>query len=65
MNELEFILQLFDGLTPAVTALLYFVFNCLVQSLSDPDASSTRFYVFIFKFAHRIAGNTNVARKKV
>ncbi len=65
MYELGQISKVFEGLTPAMTALLYFVFNCLVQSMPDPDPGSTTFYVWLFKFLHTLAGNTNVVRKKV
>ena len=65
MNELGQISKLLEGLTPGTVALLYFVFNCLVQSMPDPDAGSTTVYVWLFKFLHTLAGNTNVVRKKV
>lgn len=65
MNELEPISKLFEGLSPGMTVLLYYVFNCLVQSMPDPDPGSTTVYVWAFKFLHTLAGNINVSRKKV
>ena len=65
MNELEPISKLVEGLSPGMAMLLYYVFNCLVQSMPDPDAGSTTAYVWVFKFLHTLAGNINVSRKKV
>ena len=40
-----------------------YVWSCFVQSLPDPTTQDPRLYVFIFRFAHALAGNTNVIRK--
>jgi len=42
---------------------LYFIFNCMVSAMPDPDDKSTTFYVWFFKFLHTFAGNLNLTRK--
>lgn len=59
MGEL---LKLLDGwLTPDRVFMLYYVFNCAVQSMPDPNGSKS--YRWLFKFLHLVAGNTNMTRK--
>lgn len=41
--------------------MLYYVFNCAVQSMPDPNGS--KLYRWAFKFLHLIAGNINMTRK--
>lgn len=50
-----------DYLTVDRMALLYFVFNCAVQALPDPNGGKV--YRFFYQFFHLLAGNTNVVRK--
>lgn len=41
----------------AVTLGIYHVGSAFIGSLEMPDASSSKFYRFFFKFANRIAAN--------
>jgi hypothetical protein len=49
--------------TPSFVAAGYFIFNCLLQALPDPNATSGSLYNFAFRFAHLVGGNTMLARK--
>lgn len=62
MDELTKLLVAVDEwLTTDRTIMLYYIFNCAVQSMPNPD--SGRLYTWVFKFAHMVAGNINVTRK--
>lgn len=63
MNEMP---QLFDGwLTADRVVMLYYIFNCTVQSMPTPDSNSSAIYVFVFKMIHLLAGNINMTRKVI
>jgi hypothetical protein len=47
-----------------LTWMVTYVFNSAVQALPDPDMTSSKKYVFFFRFMHALAANINVARKK-
>ena len=49
--------------TPSFVAAGYFIFNCAIQALPDPNETSGRLYTFAFRFAHLVGGNTILARK--
>lgn len=49
--------------TPSRVAAAFWIFAAMVQSLPDPDERSGKLYAFAFRFAHVVAGNTNIARK--
>lgn len=49
--------------TPSFVAAAFWIFAAAVQSLPDPDETSGKMYAFAFRFAHVVAGNTNIARK--
>lgn len=49
--------------TPSFVAAAFWIFAAAVQSLPDPDCTSGKFYVFAYRFAHMVAGNTALARK--
>ena len=50
-------------ITPSFVAAAFWIFAAAVQSLPDPDETSGKLYAFAFRFAHVVAGNTNIARK--
>ncbi len=62
MDELLKLLAAIDKwLTHDRVIMLYYVFNCTVQSMPDPNGN--KLYRFAFKFMHLIAGNINMTRK--
>jgi len=64
MNDLASFLAGIDGyLTADRIVLIYYVFNCAVQSLPDPNGG--KFYQFIYRFCHLLAGNTNLVRRQL
>ncbi len=54
-----------EWLTTDRVVMLYFVFNTAIQALPDPGPESGLIYRFLFRFAHSLAGNINVVRKRL
>lgn len=61
--------QFLEALTVYLTVdramFVYFIYNAAVQALPDPLPEGSRFYLFVFRFAHALAANINVVRKQV
>ena len=65
MTDLERLLNLLSVyLTVDRVVLFYFVYNAGVQALPDPLPEGSRFYLFLFRFAHALAANINVVRRQ-
>jgi hypothetical protein len=58
---MQSVIELFSN--PLVWKLLisYWVFSAIVGAMPTPEANSSKFYVFLFRFAHAMGGNLNRA----
>lgn len=61
MSEFDYFLAWW---TPERVLVLYYVYNNAVQALPDPLPSSSRFYLFFYRFAHGIAANWGVVKRE-
>lgn len=66
MNELGQLMQA-PSVDPntVIIIMAWYILNCMVQALPDPEETSGMFYRFVFRFAHALAANINVVRKKL
>lgn len=44
-------------------AVVYWVYSAAIQSLPDPDETSSKLYRFTFQFLHALAANINLVKK--
>lgn len=65
LETLEFLINLWNNYWTGDRILMAaWIFCAAVQAMETPDDSSSRFYSWLFRFTHTIAGNTNLVRKE-
>lgn len=52
-----------DLFTPERLLFLGWIYCAAVQSLVDPVKGGSKLYLFFFRFAHFLAGNTSLVRR--
>jgi hypothetical protein len=52
------------GVWIGITWLVTWLYSSFTQSLLSPVEGGSRTYLFFFRFFHRLAGNTGLARKE-